>query len=156
MNPLEVKNPVVLQPPTTTNGGFSSTYMPVKNFQEIVIFCIFTQAVGHATTASVYEATNSSGGSAQAITKTLPVWLNTDISLTSVLTRQTDAKLATLAATAKNQIAMFKIDPSLMDLEDSMDHIGIVVSDSSQATNFCTILAIGTPRYTGHDQVSHV
>lgn len=151
-----ILDPVVLQPPVTTNGGVTSTYLSMKNVQSATIICTFTQAVAHATTASIYEATSSAGASAQAITNNLPLWKNTDISTTSVLTRADDAKSGACAATVKNQVIVFKVDPSLMDLADSMDYINVVVSDSSQATNYVSIVAIVVPRYGTHDQVSHV
>lgn len=142
---------VVLTPPVTTNGGVTTDYISLKGVHRATIIAVFTQAVGHATGIDVVQATAVDGTGAKAITNTLPIWANTDISLTNVLTRQTDAITYNLAATAKNQIVQFDVDPAGFDVANSFDVLGVTIDDSSQATNFVTVIALLDMRYPNTD-----
>ncbi len=145
--------PVVLTPPVTTNGGVTGDYISLKLAHMVYIVATFTQAVGHATGIDVTQATAVDGTSVKAITNTLPIFANTDISLTSVLTRKTDAITYNLAATAKNQIVTMQVDPAGFDVNNGFDCLGITVDDSSQATNFVSIVAYVVPRYKDSDYI---
>lgn len=138
----------VLTPPVTTNGGVTTDYISLKNVHKATIVAVFTQAVGHATGIDPVQATAVAGTGVKAITNTVPIWANTDISLTSALTRHTDAITYNLAATAKNQIVTMDIDPAGFDVAGGFDVLGVTVDDSSQATNFVSIIALLTMRYS--------
>lgn len=142
---------VVLTPPVTTNGGVTTDYISLKNVHKATIIATFTQAVGHATGIDPVQATAVAGTGVKAITNTVPIWANTDISLTNVLTRQADAITYNLAATAKNQIVTMDIDPAGLDVANGFDVLGVTVDDSSQATNFVSIIALLTMRYDNVD-----
>jgi len=139
--------PVVLASPVTTNGGVTTDYISLKLAHMVYLVLTFTQAVGHATGIDVTQATAVDGSDVKAITNTLPIWSNEDISLTSVLTRQTDAITYNLAATAKNKIVIMQIDPASFDVANGFDVLGCTVDDSSQATNLVSAVAYVAPRY---------
>lgn len=145
---------VVLTPPVTTNGGVTTDYISLKNVHKATIVATFTQAVGHATGIDPVQATAVDGTGAKAITNTVPIWANTDISSTSVLTRQTDAITYNLDAGATNQIVTMDIDPAGFDVANGFDVLGVTVDDSSQATNFVSIVALLTMRYSNQNVIT--
>ncbi len=132
--------------PQTTNGGIAAgDYINLKNALKVWFVFEFTQAVGHATVASLIRATTVAGGGATAVTETFPIWVNEDTSLTDTLVKATDAADETLTADAKNKTVVFAIDPAI--LADTFDCLSAVVSDSSQATNLVSCTAIIETRY---------
>lgn len=139
--------PVVLIPPVTTNGGVTADYISLKLAHMVYLVLTFTQAVAHATGIDVTQATTVAGGSVKAITNTLPIWANEDISLTSVLVRKTDAITYNLTADAKNKIVIMQVDPAGFDVANGFDCMGLTVDDSSQATNLVSAVAYVVPRY---------
>ncbi len=139
--------PVVLTPPVTTNGGVTADYISLKLAHMVYVVLTFTQAVGHATGIDIKQATAVAGTAVKAITSLLPIWANTDISLTSVLTRQTDAITYNLDVAAKNQIVIFQVDPAGFDVANGFDCLGLTIDDSSQATDLVNAVAYVVPRY---------
>ena len=139
--------PVVLASPVTTNGGVTSDYISLKLAHMVYIVMTFTQAVGHATGIDVTQSTAVDGTGSKAITSTLPIWSNTDISLTSVLTRRTAAITYDLPATAKNMIVIMQVDPAGFDVANSFDVLGVSVDNSGQPTDLVSIVAYVVPRY---------
>jgi len=140
--------PVVLTPPVTTNGGVTTDYISLKNAHRVFVVCVMTQAATHATGIDPVQATAVDGTGAKAITNNVPIWANTDISATSVLTRQTDAITFNLATGTTNQIVTFDIDPAKLDVENGFDVLGFTVDDSSEAANLVSIVAYVIPRYS--------
>ena len=141
--------PVVLTPPVTTNGGVTCDYISLKNAHRVFIVATFTQAATHATGIDPVQATLVDGTGAKAITNTVPIWENNDISATSVLVRQTDAITANVAAGTTNQVVIMEVDPAGFDVAGGFDVLGVTVDDSSEATNFVSVLAYIVPRYEG-------
>ena len=139
--------PVVLTAPVTTNGGVTTDYISLKNAHMVFLVLVFTQAVGHATGIDPVQCTAVDGTGSKAITKTLPIWSNVDVSLTSVLTRRTDAITYDLPATAKNMIVTMQIDPAGFDVANGFDVLGLSIDNSAQATNFVSATAFIVPRY---------
>lgn len=139
--------PVVLTPPVTTNGGVTTDYISLKNVHRLTIIATFKQAVGHATGIDPVQAQAVDGTGAKAITNTIPIWANVDISATSKLTRQTDALTYNLAATVKDQVVTMDIDPAGFDVANGFDVLGVTIDDSSQATNFVSVVALLDMRY---------
>ena len=139
--------PVVLTAPVTTNGGVTTDYMSLKLAHMVYIVAIFTQAAGHATGIDVTQATAVDGSGVKAITNTLPIWANTDISANSKLTRQTDAITYNVDVATKNQIVTMQVDPAGFDVDGGFDCLGVTVDNSTEAANFVTVLAFVVPRY---------
>lgn len=147
MNMPDFERPVTLSGPVTTNGGVTSDYISMAGVHKVYIVATMKQTVAHATTVSIYQATDVSGTSAKALANAVPLWQIADISVTDLYTRQTDAVVATMAATTKTQKVVFCVDAAALDGANGFDCLNVVVSDSSQATNFCAIDAIIVPRY---------
>ena len=139
--------PVVLTAPVTTNGGVTTDYMSLKLAHMVYIVAIFTEAAGHASGIDVTQATAVDGSGVKAITNTLPIWANTDISATSVLTRQTDAITYNVDVGTTNQIVIMQVDPAGFDIDGGFDCLGVTVDNSNQVANFVTVLAFVVPRY---------
>lgn len=145
--------PVVLASPVTTNGGVTADYISLKLVHMVYVVLTFTQAVGHATGIDITQATAVAGTAVKAITNLLPIWANTDISLTSVLTRQDDAITYNLAATAKNQIVVLQVDPAGFDVANGFDCMGLTIDDSSEATDLVSAVAYVVPRYKDSNHI---
>lgn len=148
MDMPEFIRPVTLSGPVTTNGGVTSDYISMKGVHEVYIVATLKQTVAHATTVSIYQATAVAGTSAKALANNVPLYQIADISATDLYTRQDDAVAATMAATTKTQKVVFRVKADVLDGANSFDCLNVVVSDSSQATNFCAIDAIIVPRFS--------
>jgi len=141
---------VQLANPKTTNGGFTSDYISLKGALKAFLLCEMTQAVGHATQLSPYQATVVAGTDGKVLTAVTPIWSNEDTGTDDDLAPQTAAKNYSVTNDIANKTVIFEIDPAVcMDLANSFDCLAVVVADSSQATNFCSITAILVPRYAG-------
>lgn len=125
--------------PRTTNGGFSSDWVSLRNANRVAIVVNLTQAVGHATAFTLAQATAVSGGDTKAITNNCLIWANEDCAASDTLVRKTDAKAYTVAADVKNKVIVFEVDPSNLDVANNFDCISLTVADSSQATNIASI-----------------
>jgi len=150
MNNLKIPEgitPVVLSAPATTNGGVTTDYISLKNAHMVFLVATFKQAATHATGIDPTQATAVAGTGVKAITNTLPIWKNADISATSVLTRLTDAITANCTAGTTDQIIIMQIDPAGLDVNNDFDCLGCTVDDSSEATNFVSVVAYVVPRY---------
>jgi hypothetical protein len=132
-------------PVVTTTGGVIGAYISLKDALRVTIIAELLQAVSHATALGVNQATNVSGGSAEAVTEVQKIWKNADVSASDTLVKGTDA--ATIAATAgaTDQQLIMQFDPATLD--DGFDCIAATLSDSSQATNFATITYLIETRY---------
>ena len=119
----------------------------MKLAHKAYVVCVFTQAVGHATNVAIKQASLVDGTGAKVITEVCPIFANTDISLTSVLSREDDAVNYDIDVAAKNQIVVFTVNPADFDIDGGFDVLGVSVEDSSQATDFVSIVAYVEPRY---------
>ena len=81
-------------------------------------------------------ATAAAGTGTKVITKAVPIWLNEDVAASHTLVRQTDAVNISVTNNVKNKVAVFQIDPSLLDVANDFDYITVKTTASSQATNF--------------------
>lgn len=122
--------------PVTTNGGVTSDYVSLKNVHRAWIVVQLTQAVGHATSIAVRQATAVAGTGVKAITVAVPIWMNADTAASDTLVAQTAAVSQAVAADVKKKMVIFQVDPATLDLANSFDCLNFTVSDSSQATNF--------------------
>lgn len=122
----------------TTNGAVTCDYVSLKNAHKVWILASFNQAVGHATTVQPMMATTVAGAGATAITASVRWWMNAATATTDTLVRQTDGTIATLGAGIAAHQVIIEIDPAA--LAESYDVLGCVVSDSSQATNFVSVV----------------
>ncbi len=135
--PQEFKLPVGAAP-ETTNGGKTADYVSLRNALWAWVHVILTQAVGHATAFTLNKATAVDGTGAVALTTNVQVWANEDGAASDALVKKADAKAYTVAADIKKKHILFGIDPAT--LGDTFDVITVISADSSQATNFWTVL----------------
>lgn len=141
---------VQLKNPATTNGGWTSGYVSLKNAKKVTFLVNMTQAVGHATALTPKQATAVAGTSAKGLTNACEIWANEDTAASDALVRQTAATSYTVSADVKNKTIIFEIEPSIcMDINAStpFDCVALTSADSSQATNFASVTAIIEMRY---------
>lgn len=125
--------------PRTTNAGFSSDWVSLRNTNKAVIVVNLTQAVGHATAFTLSQATAVAGGDTKAMTNDCQIWANEDCAASDTLVRKADAKAYTVANDVKNKMIVFEVDPSNLDVNNNFDCISLTVADSSQATNIASV-----------------
>jgi hypothetical protein len=97
---------------------------------------------------SLYEATDVAGGTNAAITTAVPIYVDTDMGTSSDTLAATTADYDYTIDTgvAPNQMVVFEIDPAIL----SDGYPCVYLSDSGgNASNYCTILFMGEPRYSG-------
>ena len=129
----------------TTNGLVTGAYVSLKNVNMAWIVCHFDQAVGHATTVQPQRATAVAPTGAVSIAHSAPNWENGDCAASDTLIKNADATSSSLAATVKNHMVVFQIDPA--QLGATYDVMGCTVSNSSQATNFVSMVYYLEMRY---------
>jgi len=126
--------------PRTTNGGFSSDWISLKNVNKAYVVVNLTQAAGHATAFTLAQATVVAGSDTKALTNEALIWANEDCAATDTLVRQTDAKSYTVTNDIKNKMIVFEVDPaSALDVENNFDCISLTVANSGEASNFASI-----------------
>lgn len=136
--PLEY-HPVVLANNLTTNGGVTSLACTLKSTLKAYLYIYLQNAVGFAQVITPFQATNVAAGTTAAL-PAMPIWANEDCGATDTLVSQTAAAAYTTAAVAKTKLIIFEIDPAIL-VTGTDTSIGVVLTNSSQATNFCTIVA---------------
>jgi hypothetical protein len=149
--------PVTMQAPRTTNGGFTSDYISLKNAQMAWIDVHLTQAVGHATAFTIERSTAVDGTGHVAIANTVPIWYGNVSTTSNALTRQTDAVSFTMdvGVTGTARI-IFQIDPA--SLGTTFDVISFVSASSGQNTNLISVTCWVQPKYSVRvaDQLSFI
>ena len=131
--------------PKTSNGGFTGAYVSVKEVQMAWLVVEMTQAVANATQITPVQATAVAGTGATALTVTVPIWSNLDVSVNDTLVERTAALNYAVTASAKNMLVVIQIDPRTMG--SGYDVLGFTVSDSTQATNFVAATWVLQTRY---------
>lgn len=135
--------------PKTTNTAITGTYVSIKNVINATVVVNLTQAVGHATEISLYQAKDVSGTDAKLLTNNVPVWANEDVSLGDSLVRKSDGVSYTVEDTAKNKQVVFHIDPARLDVNDGFNCLNVRIGASTQATNFVCAEFILDSKYAG-------
>jgi len=135
--------------PKTTNATITGDYVSLKNVITATVIVNLTQAVGHATEISLYQAKDVSGTESKPLTNSVPVWANEDVSSGDSLIRKSDGVTYTLANTAKNKQVVFHIDPAKLDINDGFTCLNVRIGASTQATNFAAAEYILDSKYAG-------
>lgn len=147
---VESMHPVVMTDGcVTTNGGVASDWVSLKNVLRCQVHCVMTQAVGHATVLALQQATDVSGTGAKVFANVVQIWANEAIGTNDTMVAQTAAINYTVTNDIANKIVVFDVDPSLLDVANNFDCIKVTASDSSQATNFISIVGICDMKYKG-------
>jgi len=130
--------------PRTTNGGITCDYVSLKNAIRAWIIVSLTQAVGHATGIDPKRATAVDGTGAVALGTAVPIWANEDVAASDTLVKQTSAVTYDVTNDIKNKKIIFLIDPVAIG---AYDVLGCSLDDSSQASNFASVLYLLETRY---------
>lgn len=133
--------------PVTTNGGVTCDYVSLKNVHRAWIIASFTQAVGHATNVDPTQATAVAGTSVKAVTALHRIWANEDTAATDTLVEKTSAITYAVTNDIKKKQVIFEIDPEDLDVAGGFDVLGCTIEDSSQATNFVSVLYVLATRF---------
>jgi hypothetical protein len=126
---------VQLFAPKTTNASLTSQVFTLKGAARAWVVLEFTQAVGHATTPTLNQATSIAAGTNKA-GPTVDIWANEDTAATDTLVKQTAGASYAVTNNIKNKTVIFEIDPSRFDVANGYDCAYITIATSSQATNF--------------------
>lgn len=136
-----VVHPVVLVNNLTTNGGVTSLKCTVKSTLKAWLYIYLQNAVGFAQVITPSQATDIAAAT-NAVIPAVPIWANEDVAATDTLVAQTAAANYTTAAVAKKKLVVFEIDPAVLGVAGvSYPVLYVTLSNSAQATNFCTIVA---------------
>src|SRR5690242_5601803 len=89
--------------PQTTNGALTSQVITLKGAAKAFVVFDFTQAVGHATTPTLMQATTIAAGTNKA-GPAVPIWVNEDCAATDTLVKQaSDAASFAVANNARHK-----------------------------------------------------
>jgi hypothetical protein len=132
--------------PKTTNAALSSQVISLKHAHKAWLVLEFTQAVGHATTPTLNQATSIAAGTNKA-GPTVPIWANEDVAASDTLVKKTDAASYAVTNDIKNKQVIFEIDPARLDQANGYDCVYVTIGTSSQATNFVSATAYLQERY---------
>ena len=128
--------------PVTSNGGVTADYVSIKNAGRLYIVVSLDQAVGHAIVLTPKRATAVDGTGVVNLGTAVRIWANEATGTSDTLVSQTAATSYTVSNDIKAKQVVFEID--LHALGNTFDVVGLVVADSSQATNFVSALYILT------------
>jgi len=131
----------------TTNGGITCDYVSLKNVIKAWIVVHLRQAVSHATVVQPQKATAVLPSGATSVTNSYPWRKNADISASDTLVAQTAATSMAATAGTTDQLMVIEIDPASGEWDEDYDVLGCTLSDSSQATNFASVLYVLQTKY---------
>jgi hypothetical protein len=139
--------PVTMAAPQTTNVGWTSDYVSLKNAQMAWVDVHLTQAVGHATAFTIERATHVAGTGHVAIANVVPIWYGNVSTSSNALTRQTDAVSYTMGGGVTGSVRIIlQIDPA--SLGSTYDVISFVSANSGQATNLISVTCWVQPKFS--------
>jgi hypothetical protein len=134
---------VQMLPPKTTNGGQTSLAVSLKNASKAWIIVSIRNAAAFANVVALKQATDvsPSGGIAGP---NVPIWANEDVSVATgsdtLVKQAADAASYTTTSDTKDKQIVFEVDPAR--LTDGYPAVYVTLSDSTQATDFASIVAI--------------
>ncbi|MEH7503283.1 hypothetical protein V7152_14940 [Neobacillus drentensis] len=144
---IEKYNVVQGAQPQTTNTAVNSKYVSLKNAIVAFVVVQLTQAVGHATQISLFQAKDVGGTGAVALASAVPVWANEDAVATDQFARKTDGISYAVTNDVKNKTVVFQIEPSKLDINNGFTSIQARIGASAQATNFASIEILVDNKY---------
>lgn len=135
--------------PQTTNGSLTSQVISLKNAHKATVVFEFTQAVGHATTPTLLQATNIAAATNKAGPSAM-IWANDATATNDTLVAKTAAASYALTTVSGGHQVVFEVDPASLDVGNGYDCIYFTIGTSSQATNFVSATAYLQERYIGN------
>lgn len=132
--------------PQTTNGGFTSDIISMKNAHKATVIIDVNQAVGHATVFTLRQSDDVAGSNTAAwAAATARIWVNEDVAASDTLVKASNGSAETLTNDIKKKQIVFEFDAT--ELADGNDCFYFTASDSSQATNFASAVVLLHTRY---------
>jgi len=140
--------PVSVLAPATDAAGRTGSYVSLKNAHKAYVVFHITQGNAATIALSLSQATSVAGGSAKAVTNTVPIWSALDVATSDTLVSRTAAASYTTDAGVKNKIVIFEILPeSAMDIAGGFDCIAPVTGASNAANITSAQVFIVPARY---------
>lgn len=136
---------VPLLAPTTTNGGANSRRVNTGGFHKVWLVADLMNAQGAAVTVTLKQATAVSGGSTANGPATAQNWKNEDAVASDTLVKGANGNAVTTDTNAKSKQVVFEVLPE--DLTSGDPYVFLNFSDSTQATDFVSVVAYGLPRF---------
>ena len=119
------------------DAALTSAYVTLKNSVKAYVVVYVQQANAATPSFSLLQAKDVSGTSSKAVSA-VPIWVNTDVSLTSALVSTTAAASYTFAAATKNKMVVFEVLPeAAMDIANGFTTLAV----SSAGSNAANIIA---------------
>lgn len=158
MNILTPENLKIVQGanPQTTNGGIDGDYISLKNVVSVRVEVDLTQAAGHATEITLYQATAVAGTGEKALASNVTIWANEDTATSDTLVRQSNGVSYTVSNDIKNKKVAFYILPAKLDMNNNYDCICAKIGDSATATNYACINYVIEPEFHGETPPSDI
>jgi hypothetical protein len=132
--------------PATDAAGRTGAYVSLKNVNLAFVVVHITQGNAATIALTIEQATAVAGTSSKAITVSVPIWSNLDVSASDALVRRTDAVSYTTDAGVKNKIVVFQIDPATLDIANGFDCI-VVKTGASNVANITQAVYLLDERY---------
>jgi hypothetical protein len=126
----------------------------VSKFNKGAFVVLHTGAADTDLVLSLYESDDVAGSNTAAITTSVPIYHNTDVTAADVLSATTaDYDYTIDTGNYPNSMVVFEIDPSIL----SQGYPCAYLSDSGgNASNTCTILWVGEPKVKGQTLASAI
>jgi hypothetical protein len=117
--PANLKPDAAVQP-EDHQRTLTSQVISLKNAHKAWLVLDFTQAVGHATTPTLNQATSIAAGTNKA-GPTVDIWANEDCAATDTLVKQTAGASYAVTNDVKKKQVVFEIDPTRLDVNGGYD-----------------------------------
>jgi len=135
--------------PVTTNAAKTADYINMALGIRLCVIVALTQAVAHATQITLRQAQDNTGMGLKDLANNVPIWANEDIASSDALVKQSDGISHSVANDVKNKKIIFQVEGDDLDMKNGFDHLTVLVSASSQASNFVNIEYIVESRIPG-------
>lgn len=140
--------PVSSMAPATDAAGRTGSYISLKGAHKAYVVLHITQGNAATIAISLSQAVTVAGGSAKAVTATVPIWSNLDIATSDTLVSRTAAASYTTDAGVKNKIVIFEITPeACLDVANGFDCIAPVTGASNAANITSAQIFVVPARY---------
>ena len=147
--------PISMTKPVTTDGGFSTDAVSLKNAVMAWIVVHLNQA-GAAATTIVPMRTTAVDTTGAVLTNVVPIWYGVVTTATNAIARQTDAVNYTMGGSVTgNTYLIFQIDPA--NLGSTYDCIYVDVA-TGHASSFMEVTCWVQPKHASAvaDQLSFI
>ncbi len=106
--------------PTAGAANVNGNGIDCRNAHMVYVVAQLDQD-GAGTTDFILQVDDGTDGNWEAITETVPVWVNEDTSADDVLVRDTNAVDYTTAAVAGEKLVVFQVDPAKLGVNGTSD-----------------------------------